>query len=60
MSALPGWQHLPRSIRHRLSRRRPFWIHEHIISPYADRLMQRAVGQDVCFFMGVRFPREES
>lgn len=59
MSVPTGWKYLPRSIRHRLSRRRPFWFHEHIISPYADRLRDRAMGGHYCQVFRVEIPTRE-
>jgi hypothetical protein len=46
------WE-LPRSIRRRLRRRAPRWIHEHIVSPYADRLRDIAMDGHRCHHITV-------
>ena len=49
--AVPPDGAVTRSLRHRLHRRHvsPYvWYAEHIVSPYADRLRDAALGRHVC------------
>ncbi len=47
------WWQLSRSLRRRIRRRAPLRIHQHVVSPFMDRLAERAMDGQHCQYIRV-------